>query len=339
MSGFKINENFEGLDELSEAYELKGEETKKEAITEASDLKGDIEVPEFVAEKSHKISDSNKKKKKKSKAKKRILDCIIIILVGVIVFCVYNIGMTHLDEYNLTSEMDEIEDALIYNESVDPNNPENNSDASSNNGSSVGGSGSGTRKPAEVPTSVDFEKLKQTNSDTVAWIYSKNGVINYPVVKTNNNDYYLKRSFYKKKNANGSIFMDYRSNSDFSSANTVIYGHSMDSGKMFKTLLNYKKQSYYDKYPVMYIFTPQGKYTLEIFAAYETNSNDMVYGLISGQNAVNKFLNHAKSKSKIKTSVEVQQSDKLVSLSTCAYSSSDAKFVVVGKLVKESAED
>ncbi len=335
MSGFKINENFDGLDELTANFQ----QNKQPGDDETNGI-ADNSLENAKPTEESRNNKKSKPKKRGSKAKKWILNFIIIILIGVIVVCAYNIGMTYFDEYQLENEMEDAQQALVFESPapVGDSSAQQNSSVPSGTGGGGGGGSSGTKKPLEVPTSVDFELLKKTNGDTVGWIFSKNGIINYPIVKTSNNDYYLNRSFNKKKNVNGSIFMDYRSNADFSGTNTVIYGHSMDNGKMFKSLLNYKKQSYYSKYPEMYIFTTEGRFKLEIAYAYETNSKDMVYGKVSGQTALNAFLEHAKSKSKIKTEVEISGTDRVVSLATCAYSSNDARFIVVGKLVKDDVQ-
>lgn len=73
---------------------------------------------------------------------------------------------------------------------------------------------------------VDFRELKNKNNDTVAWINVNNTNINYPVVQTDNNDYYLTHSFDKTNNEAGWVFLDYRNDSSFSDKNTIVYAHS-----------------------------------------------------------------------------------------------------------------
>ncbi len=270
-----------------------------------------------------------RKNRKRKKNRKKIYNILIVLLCAVLVFCLYNIGSYFWQDFN----NDNLNDDLA-GEYVSYSN-DTSSDSSGEDGSGGSGGGNGTKKEVVVPDSIDFEKLKAQNKDVVGWIFSKNGVINYPILQGKDNSYYLNHLINGKKNINGSIFMDYASRSDFSGANTVIYGHSMDNGSMFRTLLNYKKQSYYEKYPEMYIFTPEGKFKLVIFAAYETNSKDTAYGRIYGEAGMNKYISHAFTKSKIKTDVQVGVGDRIVTLSTCAYSSNDARFIVAGKLVKD----
>lgn len=277
-----------------------------------------------------------REKRKRIKRKKKLYNTIIIVLCLVLVVCIYNIGSYFWQDFsNKNMNEDLAGEYVSYNQdgSTDPSNSSNTGDGQNPSG------GTSVKKEIVVPDSIDFEKLKAQNEDVVGWIFSKNGVINYPILQGSDNSYYLNHLLNGKKNINGSIFMDCDAKSDFSGANTIIYGHSMDNGSMFRTLLNYKKKSYYEKYPEMYIFTPNGKYKLVIFSAYETTSSDLAYINIYGQAGFNKFVSHAFAKSKFKTNVEVGVGDRLVTLSTCAYSSEKARFLVIGKLVSADEEE
>ena len=54
------------------------------------------------------------------------------------------------------------------------------------------------------------EKLKQENSDTVAWLKVENTNIEIPVVQAKDNSYYLTHNFNKKYNVAGWVFADYK---------------------------------------------------------------------------------------------------------------------------------
>lgn len=286
-------------------------------------------MSDFNSENEKKVMYKKKDTKRRKKRKKRIYNAVIVLLCLVLSVCLFNIGSYFWQDFSNDSLNDDLAgDIVSYSEDI----------SSSVSGSSSSGSegGSGSKREVAVPESIDFEKLKAQNKDVVGWIFSKNGVINYPILQGDDNSYYLNHLINGKKNINGSIFMDYAARSDFSGAKTVVFGHSMDNGSMFRTLLNYKKQSYYEKYPEMYIYTPDGNYKLVIFAAYESNANDLAYIKIRNEDGFNTFVEHALAKSKVKTGVEVKIGDRLVCLSTCAYSSKDARFVVAGKLVSVS---
>ena len=86
--------------------------------------------------------------------------------------------------------------------------------------------------------SIDFKKLKEKNSETIAWIKINGTDIEYPVVKTNNNEYYLNHGFDKSENGAGWVFMDYRNIGDTTDDNMIIYGHNRRDGGMLGTLKN-----------------------------------------------------------------------------------------------------
>ena len=91
---------------------------------------------------------------------------------------------------------------------------------------------------------VDFESLKQKNSETIAWLKVNGTDIDYPVLKTKNNDYYMTHSFDKSYNSSGWVFMDYKNKFDGTDKNTVIYGHNRRNGSIFGTLKNILKEEW-----------------------------------------------------------------------------------------------
>lgn len=254
------------------------------------------------------------------KKKAIIYNILICFFAAVVLICGLKIGSYYWQEYRNEKKNDEIIDEVVST----PNLPEANTDkAESQSGYYF----------APIPKSVDFYKLQKKNADAVGWIFSQNGVINYPILQGKDNDYYLNHSVNKTINVNGSIFMDCKNNGKFSDKHTFIYGHSMKNGTMFATLLRYRNQSYYDAYPSLYLYTPYGKYRLDIFSAYETKDNDKVYSTGYNLEDYSDFISYAFSKSLVKADVSVAADDKIVTLSTCAYSSNDARFVVIAKLV------
>ena len=83
---------------------------------------------------------------------------------------------------------------------------------------------------------VDFNSLKEQNDETVAWIKVNSTNIEYPIVKTSNNSYYLTHSFDKSYNSAGWPFADYKNKFDGTDKNIVMYGHNRKDGSMFATL-------------------------------------------------------------------------------------------------------
>lgn len=118
----------------------------------------------------------------------------------------------------------------------------------------------------------------EVNADYVGWIDIPGTRVDYPVVRGDNNETYLTTSFMGTHNAAGAIFMDCANNGDFSSYNTVIFGHNVKSGAMFGTLGSYASEEYLAQNPSIVITLPGGaQHTYQIFAARKTDAWDAAY--------------------------------------------------------------
>lgn len=184
-----------------------------------------------------------------------------------------------------------------------------------------------------APISVDFDKLIKKNEDVVGWIYCEDTVINYPVVQSNSNTEYLKKGLNGKKLSGGTIFADCRNNSVGYDRNYMLYGHNMRNGTMFGTLTKYKKQSYYDKHPTMYLLTPEGDYKIELVAGKVVSTTEMIYKISPDETAFDSYLEKLCKKSTFKSNVTLETGDKIITLSTCSYETENSRYVVIGKLI------
>lgn len=199
--------------------------------------------------------------------------------------------------------------------------------------------GMDTSEPEETqgeyaPITVDFEALGKDYPDIIAWLYCEDTQINYPVVQSEDNDYYLHRLPDGQENAAGTIFMDYRNCADFSDFNSILYGHHMKNGSMFGSLVGYKIQSYYDEHPFLYLLTPEQNYKVEMVAGYIAGANAEVYGLREMEESKKEFIEAAKEYSTFVTNSEYSVDDHYLTFSTCSYEYTDARYIVIGKLVK-----
>ncbi len=211
------------------------------------------------------------------------------------------------------------------------------------NASVSGGSASSPSPSDEVqdintpPISVDFSKLKKINGDIVAWIYCEDTPINYPIVKTDSaDDYevYLKTSVDGQKSVSGSIFLDYRNSPDFLDFNTVIYGHSMKNGTMFAYLLRFDDQEYYENHKYMWLFTESTTYRIDLICGSEVKATAEDYIIYEDVNQFNSYLERSLAKSRFNANTDLSKIGNIVTLSTCAYSDEDSRYVVLGNLVK-----
>ncbi len=181
----------------------------------------------------------------------------------------------------------------------------------------------------ELPINVDFTALKQENEDIVGWLYSENTQINYPVVQSEDNNYYLRRLINGEYNIAGSLFMDYRNNSNLEDNNTIIYGHNMENDTMFGTLQEYKSQEYYDNHKVLYYFTQEKNYMIQLFAGYTISVESDIYDLsIIDESKIEESIQN----SDFNSDVEVREEDKIMTLSTCAYEYDGARYIIMGVL-------
>lgn len=187
---------------------------------------------------------------------------------------------------------------------------------------------------AVSPISVDFDTLMNTNADIRAWLYSPDTKIDYPVVQSKDNSYYLYRFMDGSYNPSGTLFVDYRNMSDFSSKNTVIYGHHMGDGSMLASLVEYADQTYYDEHPYMYLNTPDGNYRLDIFAGFVTWYDSRVYTFeFESRTEFEEWVNLMRGYSDFSCSVKIGLDDRIVTLSTCTYEYDNARYVLMAKLV------
>ena len=199
--------------------------------------------------------------------------------------------------------------------------------------------GWGTYEEGEEPKFVvDFDALRAVNQEVRGWLYSEGTVINYPILQSADNDYYLTHTLEGETHKYGSIFIDCNSQGDFSDANTLVHGHRMNSGAMFGSLIEYAKQEYYEQHPVLMLYTPAGEYRLEIFAAYEIPASMEYVPLKFASDAEYRaYLDGAYEKSLIKADVAVGTGDRIVTLSTCTKTDSQKRFLVQAKLVSVSS--
>lgn len=189
---------------------------------------------------------------------------------------------------------------------------------------------------ASLYLQVDFEGLKAENPDVVAWIQIPGLDISYPVVQGTDNSYYLYHMFNGESNINGSIFVDYHNQADFSDQNTIVYGHNMKNGSMFGTLSRYQDKDLYQQYPYFYIYIPGYVLEYQIISCYsgKIGSVGYTYGFPETED-FQSFLDKILSYAGYSTGTGVTTEDKVVTLSTCVNTSRNYRYLIHGKLVQK----
>ena len=167
---------------------------------------------------------------------------------------------------------------------------------------------------------------------TIAWLYCPDTEINYPVVQSKDNEYYLRRLLDGTWNIAGTLFMDYRNAADCSDLHTIIYGHNMKNNTMFGSLPKYSKQEYYEEHSVLYLLTPKQNYKVKLIAGYVTPSDSKVYEFEKTKEERSGLLKTALDNSLFTSGTTVSDEDRLLTLSTCSYEYDNARFVLMGIL-------
>ena len=188
---------------------------------------------------------------------------------------------------------------------------------------------------------VNFKGLSSINADVASWIYIPGVDISYPVVRGEDNDYYLQHTFEKNVSLSGAIFMDYQDSPDLVGFNTFIYGHNMRNGTMFGSLKKYlQDETLIQSAPYFYLYLKDGsvkKY--RIFAYYQDDGNSDTYSRPSkeGEEA---YLAMIRKKSFVRVTLTPEEEKQAalfheyVTLSTCTgFTGSGRRFLVHGVCV------
>lgn len=179
---------------------------------------------------------------------------------------------------------------------------------------------------------IDFDKLLSINSDTIGWVRFNQDKVNNPIVHTSDNSYYLKRSFEKKSNQAGAIFMDYR-NTSFNDRNVVLFGHAMLDDTMFGSLQDIFKNGFFDTKENNYIqiYNKDNELlTYQIFSYYIIEKEEYyITTSFNSDSDFNKFIDTITRRSYKKFDVEVFTSDNILTLSTCSGTGGTSKRKVV----------
>ncbi len=183
--------------------------------------------------------------------------------------------------------------------------------------------------------SIDFVSLNALNSDILGWIGNNDHEIDYPLVQGTDNEYYLTHLFTKEANKLGSIFMDYRNKPDFTDRNTIIYGHNMKDGSMFSSLTNYKNPDYYNTFPTLPIYSPDGNFLIELFAGNVVDGSyeSVRYDFLSDEDFMS-YVDSLIKQSTFRSSTLMSPQDRIVTLVTCSDDFFNARYALYGKLTK-----
>lgn len=189
---------------------------------------------------------------------------------------------------------------------------------------------------------LQLEELKKENEDIIGWIEIEDTNINYPVLQTTDNDFYLTHNYKKEKARGGSLFLDKDFDIINGSSNYLIYGHRNTQGLMFEDLLKYAKEDFYNNHRTIRFTTLNEDSTYEVMSVfysrvyYKSEQNVFRYYYFvnaDSEQEYKEFVENCKKSSIYDTGVTAEYGEQLLTLSTCEYSQEDGRFVVVAKKV------
>lgn len=188
----------------------------------------------------------------------------------------------------------------------------------------------------------EYETLYNKNKKLIGWLQIDDTNIDYPVMQTANNEYYLDHNFNQQYDKNGSLFLDAACDVVNRNTNLIIYGHHMKSGKMFGNLNNYSSKEYCEKHATIRFDTIYEKGIYEVMYVFRSriyNEDEVVFKYYQFFDAASEkeFESNMKEMAALSlydTGVTAAFGDELLTLSTCDSSEQDGRFVVVAKRIQ-----
>lgn len=240
------------------------------------------------------------------KRKFKIKNIVLLVLIIVFIFSISKIVLFYIDLHKNNQNIEKLIDQVIDIEIEEDTK--------------------------EEIFKIDFDKLLSINNDTIGWIRYNQDKINYPIVQSTDNSYYLNKSFEKEYNQAGSIFMDYR-NKSLDDKNVVLFGHAMLDDTMFGSLQDVFKDNFFDTNENNYIIIYNSNnelLTYQIFSYYIIEKEEYyITTSFSSEGDFNKFIDTITRRSYKKFDVNVSTSDNILTLSTCAGTGGTTKRKVV----------
>lgn len=194
-------------------------------------------------------------------------------------------------------------------------------------------------EPSKVEIPIDFEALQEQNEDVYAWIRIPGTNVDYPILQDGeDNGYYLNHTIDGIEAIEGSIYTENYNNKDFDDPNTVIYGHNMKNGSMFRTLHNYEDKAFFDENREIFIYLPDRILEYRIFAAYIYDNRHLLLNFDfedpeEFQQYIDDIFDIRDISAHIDASMEVGVDDRILTLSTCNAGIETQRYLVQAVLI------
>lgn len=183
---------------------------------------------------------------------------------------------------------------------------------------------------------IDLEVLRDINPDVAGWITIPDTDLSCPVMCSEDNKHYLTHSWTGEENIAGAIFFETACGTELTDYNTIVYGHRMRDGSMFGLLKNYKDPDFLRAHPSVYLASEDRVCRYEVFAAFEADTEGMVYRLDMEKKHLEKeFLQYCIDNSVIETVAVPEDGGRVLTLSTCTGVGHARRWVVLAGLSEE----
>lgn len=191
---------------------------------------------------------------------------------------------------------------------------------------------------SDIPQEIADEMTSQVQnfgqiySNSVGWIYVPDTNINYPVMQSGDNDFYLHRAANGSYLYAGSIFMDYRCNADFSGVSSILYGHNMDNGSMFADVKKFTDNAFFNSHRYGWLTSENEVFCVQFFAVDQTENTGEIYDTNADWRTV---MSEVVNRAVIYDDIEIADTDRLLMLSTCTGADSGSRTILVGKIMED----
>ena len=291
------------------------------------------------------MEERSKKKRTPPSLSRIIYTVVLVLLIGVFLFSAGSLAIYYWESAQSQQTYNQLQDLKgdytrppLQTEPADPNAEETVTPAEPVN-PYVTVTDPETGK--EVELLPQFAELYQLNNDLVGWISVPGTNVDYPVVQRKDTiDYYLRRDYYGKYDSHGCIYVREVCDVNQPSDNVTIYGHRMKDNTMFGQLAKYEKKEFWQEHQFIYFDTLTEFHTYQIISVFTTTASvgeGFQYHLYVDALApedLTEFLANCKANALYDTGLTAEYGDKLLTLSTCEYTHSNGRLVVVAKRIQ-----
>ncbi|MCR5633969.1 MAG: class B sortase [Lachnospiraceae bacterium] len=188
----------------------------------------------------------------------------------------------------------------------------------------------------------EYKTLYNSNKNLIGWIKIDDTIIDYPVMQCGDNEFYLTHNFDSEEDVAGTLFLDCNCDVLRGSDNYIIYGHHLQSGRMFSSIGEYESESYYESHKYIQFDTIYERQLYQVMYAFRSRvyTEDEVtfkyYQFIdaNSEEEFNSYMAEMEAESFYDTGVRAFYGDQLLTLSTCDYQEQNGRFVVVAKRIQ-----